>query len=153
MRIYSRTDVAKVWLEKAREEDDEYNSFIASWIAFNALYNEQSNHNEKDRITAFIEKIKNPIYEELLADINAFQEPIRDLRPESTKTTQTDIDQMNKSDSALGTRLAGLMRCIYQVRCNLFHGDKFIENSRNRHLAKESAIKVTRFLELYLEDK
>lgn len=75
MRIHSRTDVAKVWLEKARKEDDEYNSFIASWIAFNALYNEQRNHNEKDKITAFIEKLKILFMRSCLQILMLFKNP------------------------------------------------------------------------------
>ena len=148
--MHTREEVAKVWLEKALREKDDFNKFISSWIAFNALYNREDKRYENQRIQSFMKHVSHKKYAVLLLDTTYFYTPIRDLRPEHDGTTREHIDVMIDNRIALGKRLSSLMLCIYQFRCNLFHGDKFLDDLRNQELAKESAKILIKFLELYL---
>ena len=74
--------------------------------------------------------------------------------PEDCLINDIETEIASSSDSGQRSRLAimrSLLR-IYQVRCNLFHGDKDSSNDHDRELVKAGADYLERFIMLCITD-
>jgi hypothetical protein len=138
-------DVARAWLGVASQaekaEPAPFFRFMTAWIAFNALY--ASTHprgkSEREQVRAFAEMqdAVNRHYhllkvdEEYLKSIAAIKEHgVWDDRKRKHCQIGDDLE------------LKDVLDCTYQIRCNLFHGDKFPDNDRDKRLV-EAGFKIT----------
>ena len=126
-------DTAREWLLWAMNETvslpPEYHRFMAAYIALNHIYG-YAKGNECNRMAACLSKLCDK------GGINPFEVdvseylalPILDMRQENNGS-----QKVNPGDRD------SLFRAIYQVRCNLFHGNKSLGSERDTNLVKQGA--------------
>lgn len=140
---------ALLWFQKGLNESDCFTAFIYHWISFNALYNIYPG-GEKARIKNFFMAEYNSSFDPVLsvADVTTFQTPIQDLRFQGngSRSAANDLANTNKSPK---NRLVALMKCIYQARCNLFHGEKGANDYRDQEIANAASNVMKEFLTIY----
>ena len=143
----SSQKIIKHWFEKVMTEDLSSDKFIALWTSFNGFYvaefynkvkaiKKGREPNDGDYIKYIIEKgsyskryselINNePKFKKYLdnfidvlnSGITHYPGKIADMRP-SKETEQ------NAKEFSICTNYEQFIRIIYQIRCNLFHGNK-----------------------------
>lgn len=122
------------WLKRAergQEYIDDGDRFISLWIAFNGWMRSKFGEDLGDRCQ--IESVKKmqdfkEVFNNLKIEEPAFREclekleklPVVDMR---FKNNREDIDRYDGS-------FESLIEVIYQVRCNLFHGRKNIDEDK-----------------------
>ena len=132
----------EVWYEKGQIERDRFSKFVFFWICFNAWLAYESNKDwdkemiewligQKSQISKLIKAYKNaqnsPYYLTKL-EILAKMSPIYDSRGKPDRT----IKIHDKND------FENIVKGIYQIRCNFFHGGKNANESRDQSLVDVS---------------
>ncbi len=140
--------IAHTWLKKAEAENDAFDRFISLWFAFNALYNEFYERDERRAIRDFIwnrfpsDRYKKRIETLLQSESAIFfkNRRIRNLRSSSSEQndrwwdTRENIERFTNKEYMVNKRLCELLMIVYQVRCNLFHGDKVYSYSSDEDI-------------------
>ncbi|MBX9597357.1 MAG: hypothetical protein K2X04_02135 [Burkholderiales bacterium] len=143
------------WYERAKVEDDYTNKFISLWISFNAFYNSYGDDNDKEfkRIENSCEKLKDDFLE--LPNLpgscfKCFQQYILD-KPDNPGSIQGKFRKVYYSDVSC---LSEYLRVLYQIRCNLFHGNKINDNEQDKKLIELAYRTLFQFLTcLYKKEK
>ncbi len=122
------------WLQRAERTQrclDDGDRFISLWIAFNGWMKGEFGESQSDR--DLIAKVKNSlafkdIFVKLKNDSMEFRQNLRELSNYSV------LDMRHMDDENRYKRYDGsfksLLEVIYQVRCNLFHGRKDVDEDR-----------------------
>ena len=133
---------AKDWLLLATSDlvyFPEYNRFMAAYIALNHLYGYKRG-DERKQMVNYLSSHCNGINPFELDVSEYLSSPIQDMRPgENNSIVVTPGDR----DS--------LFNAIYQVRCNLFHGDKLLGSDRDKRLAQQGADVIIKILSQMLD--
>lgn len=161
--------IAKDWYQKAINNTDVFEKFICLWISFNAIYGKYSAYSEfKNDENTPKEKaqIKNCILHILLNSENRYQSllesqeflyfsnnVIHDCRPGSNSNTQKNMSIMKSNSVELSIKIVNLFFCIYQARCNLFHGDKTPYEYHDTEIITNASNILEMFLKIYFEEK
>jgi len=140
--------IIKQWFALSQGQEtsrgDIFFQFVALWIAFNAMYASQDSDDvgDWDQIATFAGDgnlndlhnmlLRNPVYERAISR----------LREKGVFDTATGKRRKIRNPK----NLVEVMRCLYQVRCNLFHGGKMPENPRDERLVEASHTILTRLL-------
>lgn len=128
-----RTNLAKRWYEKGKAENDPFDKVIYLWISYNALYGNVYGKSEKDRAIRcadeiFAENLENGKMLLATEDAQYFGKRVITNCKNIEKTTEEQRDIIANCDysnyKSCANTMESLIACIYQVRCNLFHGDK-----------------------------
>lgn len=136
-------DYSKKWmscLENNPEECTEYFNFFMAWIQFNSCYTPHYKDikNELDKILEFAKDNKmiyldfefKDVLEEfkktgLLYNQPGDREAVDDMQKGSYKKIYFNQEKNSCED---------FFKVIYQIRCNLFHGDKDVSDKGNKKL-------------------
>ena len=137
------TIFTRKWLQRAERSEvilDDGDRFIALWIAFNGWMKGKFGEDKYDgRLIKHVKKLK--CFENCFDKLNESNEEFsRNLNKLSTYKVadMRDIDNTEMLISYNGTFVT-LIDVIYQVRCNLFHGRKEInENKKDFELVSLS---------------
>lgn len=146
------TNIAKQWFDYSRERDDFTFSFISKWVSFNSLYGASDGTTERAQIRSYCEENRNFLnkydpFSEAKEHISIFLDaPILDMRTHQSTTERDDCYKVLSSDKPLEKKLYALIKSIYWVRCNLFHGSKSFMNDRDMALVKASSMLMDGFL-------
>jgi len=123
-------EIAQTWFEKANQAEDHYDRFVYLWFALNALYNEFFTGSERKAISDLIYsddyRLNNSKINEILniPEVEFFKNRIiRDCRGNGRDTCAYAAILKSNSYSHK-KKLDNLLKILYQVRCNLFHGNK-----------------------------
>lgn len=124
----------KKWLERSEKVDrsvDKGDNFIDLWISFNGWMKSKFGEKKRDgdlidsvcQLDEFIDifnQIKNerPFSDDLLK-LKGYT--VKDMREPDNESRRREYDDSFES----------LIRTIYQIRCNLFHGRKNFEEDKN----------------------
>ena len=142
-------DIAKGWIDRANCEEDSYNKFISAYIALNFLYEGFDFNRSGERTKKLKEREKMSLYmlkicQELSID------PFCPIGCVSEYLKSPVIDERlghgAKKWSTQADDNMTLFRAIYQVRCNLFHGNKLLSDKRNQKLVEEGAAVILKVL-------
>lgn len=146
---------ADSWFEKGKRETDCFASFIYYWIAFNALYYNNAGR-ERSQIKSFVENEYNNAFDSILElpEISVFKQSIINLHPSRSRNSKhlnTSSEAAILADTSQSSvdRLVNLMLCIYQARCNLFHGEKGANDYRDQEIANAASNVMKEFLTIY----
>jgi hypothetical protein len=126
---------AREWLARGNQASDPIDAFTNFWLGFNNLYFVVGNSRECDKIRLFLsQRVSEAQAEEMLeANIPAIDyllsEPVIDMRGYGRDTTE-NITAFNSTTSSL-IKLQEVFMVIYQVRCNLVHGQKSPNSKRD----------------------
>jgi hypothetical protein len=114
--------IAKGWLKRGDEEKDDFSKFIYYWISFNCFY---SSWTRKEKDTPALQALEKDqtitsTYKNLMKGSNVkLVENLRAICPIYSVTYP------NRSKSIGNIHNFGqVIWVLYQIRCNLFHGDK-----------------------------
>jgi len=138
-------DVARAWISIALQAVDSepapFFRFMTAWIALNALY--ASRHltvkSERRQVHAFAREPDAVMRHRSLLQANEeYRQSVACIKAPGVfnyrKQKRLQIgDDLN---------LVDVLNCTYQVRCNLFHGDKFPDDESDKRLV-EAAFKIT----------
>lgn len=128
----------------------DWGKFVQRWIAFNAIYNtvERSDDGEKGQVKRSVAYLDESTACDLLGRLrNAARElaesPPGDMRystesPEFYQSNEGEVKTLSDSDAGCRQRLGALLALVYQVRCNLVHGNKDPSRKRDLHLVRTS---------------
>lgn len=148
------------WFQKSQQEDDNvFDRFISLWIAFNAYYI-GNNLKESEHRQLIIFKNSNKVifssvvkannvefvkFKEYIAMKNQNAGFIQDLRHEVG-------DEKHKKRYQNLESLSEYLNCVYQIRCNLFHGGKDIVDAQDKELVKLALATLSIFLKKVFEE-
>ena len=133
---------AKEWLARGHEAENPIDAFNNLWIAFNNLFYPQNGGSEREKIKNYLtSNISDSVAHEILKKYNEeicylIYQPVVDMRGNG-RDTQVDIDSYRDSDKAID-KLKSIFMIVYQVRCNLIHGQKSPSRNRDVELCANS---------------
>ena len=142
-------DIAKEWIDRANCEEDSYNKFISAYIALNFLYegfyfNRSGERTKKlkgrEKMSLYMLRICQELSIDPFGPIGCVSEYLKS--PVIDKRLGYDA---KKWGTQKGDNIA-LFKAIYQVRCNLFHGNKSLGNPRDQKLVQQGADVIIRIL-------
>lgn len=126
--------------------------FISIWIAFNALYASRYSSNtrgDRDQVRRFADEPKAiDSHQKLLKEDRDYQKAIEILKKCGVQNTRAS---RNYSINDI-TNLTEVVECLYQVRCNLFHGGKIPKNTRDQGLVEASYTIVSKLIKPYMSN-
>jgi hypothetical protein len=139
----------KIWIKKSEDENDCYDKFVYLWFAFNAIYNnyfDSYNDSERYAIKKMIDGHRHLLKErasiEILGDsatIYFMNRTIRDCKINGNDTSEHRII-LSQQDQSHARRIKSLCMILYQVRCNLFHGNKLFGRESDDEVVKQASI-------------
>src|SRR5712664_1724067 len=150
----SALENADHWLDQSRAPglgDHPFMRFMTAWIGLNALYAEESQTVDGDRnqVRAFARDDRllrahcDLMRDELLPD---YARSVDVLAARGVRNLRN-----NRVCKLGGDRpLVDVLDCIYQVRCNCFHGGKHQADRRDRDLVTASFVIVINLLGMHL---
>lgn len=135
----------KKWFERSqmdKQEDnyDNFDKFIALWIAFNGWANiKTTKTNDQDWIEEVSKSgsVLDGNYKKLQdhnsnfkSNVEALKKaaPVYDMRYPADRSKAKEINNIEN--------LGEVLDVIYQIRCNLFHGAKGLKDERDNNLVK-----------------
>jgi len=124
--------LATEWIDRAQNAEDIYDKFISAYIALNFLYNERNEHCERDRMVNYLFDVTDCLKIDLpSAQIidEYLKHPVVNMTPRASKKNPPQKVSDKRS----------LFAAIYQVRCNLFHGNKTLGDTRDQRLVAQGA--------------
>lgn len=120
----------------SRDLNDPFFRFMAAWVAFNALYNSKPwafKKKDKEQIELFSQQDENQgRHDTLMENDIEYQQAVQRL-----KTCVTSYRISNERD------LKEVMKSVYRVRNNLFHGRKSPGNLEDIRLVEASYVIVS----------
>ena len=130
-----------------------FSKFIYLWMSFNNFYKDKyTSGGDKDKVLCsfsqdpkYIEKFK-VLVAEPRNDFKVFQNYILTIKPVNTGYI---LDMKNEKKRVTFDTICNLsqyMQCIYQIRNNLFHGDKSPENGQDSKLVELAYISFHKLL-------
>ena len=140
----TKKDLIYRWYKKSQQEDKNiFDRFISLWISFNAYYSRNnlklSEHEQLDLfqnankvIFSSVVKADNVEFlkfKEYIATKNQNAGFIQNLRYEVG-------DEKNKKRYQNLESLNEYLGCVYQIRCNLFHGGKDVADTQDETLVE-----------------
>ena len=134
------------WKQKGDKETNETYRFFCYFIAFNWFYNKYEGKEEYTRIKNCIQNyvINNDKYNPIVfLKSNEWKRLVCDSRSGIIK--KYILEEENQ--------VIRLFLSIYQIRCNLFHGSKWMCSKRDTQLVKESADVLQDFLQRQIFEK
>jgi len=148
---------ARSWLSHAASSQDDFDRFMALWIALNALYSEYQTESERRAIREFVFSDEYRLSDQQMRGIldhpgaHYFKtRTVRDVRGTGSDTAE-DAAVLGNTRLPPKPRLKALLMVLYQVRCNLFHGNKtFGRDSDTDVISKASGV-LEYIVKAYLE--
>ena len=142
---------AREWLRRGVETEDPVDRLSNLWRGFNNLFALDNGGSERHKIKNYLSgNISEDSALEIINESNEdiaylLSQPVIDMRGNG-QNSQRDIDAFASSESAV-EKLQALFMIIYQVRCNLEHGQKSPSRERDVVLCVHSSNIVTKVLE------
>lgn len=133
---------AREWLDRGLERNDPIDLLTDAWRAFNSLFYRESGGSERVKINNYLSANVSEDTAQQLIDghqteiVYLLSQPVIDMRGNGRDT----VDAINEYNSSSGNleRLRALFKIIYQVRCNLEHGQKSPTRERDVELCSSS---------------
>jgi hypothetical protein len=135
--------MAREWLDRGMAAASPIDAFRDFWIGFNSLYASALKVPERAKIEIYLNAmVPVAVASQFIANHPTqiqylLSQPVIDMRGNG-KDTGPDIIRYNTSNNDL-EKLISLFMVIYQVRCNLEHGQKLPSNPRDFRLCEDSA--------------
>jgi hypothetical protein len=132
--IETARELNQRWMQKADESVDSFDAYIFYWIAFNIFYSRRTDEMRDSVAVEMLGKDEelNGRFETFVrinrASFNLLKElhpPVQDTRHGSVVVVENDT-------------LTEVLGVLYQVRCNLFHGDKGDSVKRDREVIEST---------------
>lgn len=126
---------AREWLNRGLRSKDPIDLLTNAWRGFNNLFYSSIGNSEREKINNYLSSNLTESFAKTLIDNHLpeikylLSQPVIDMRGNG-KDTGESLHNYNNADNNL-ERLKSLFTIIYQVRCNLEHGQKSPTNERD----------------------
>lgn len=148
---YNIERIGYLWYEYGcKNREPSYVRFLAHWMAFNWLYSNFPGDDERSKIESFLNHyyscieantdFNNPIYKPF------FCKEVIDMKYKNSYWSKKNFQTLINPHQPMKDRINALFMTMYQVRCNLFHGQKNPESSRDRELVESTAIILEHYI-------
>lgn len=133
---------AREWFERGNQEADPVDAFSNFWRSFNNLFFSETSQ-ERDKIKAFLSQSISEAEAEKILQAHAHEiayllsQPVIDMRGNG-RDTAANIQTFNATTDSR-VRLQEVFMVIYQVRCNLEHGQKSPSAERDIQLCRSAS--------------
>lgn len=153
-------DLVRRWYNKSQEDGNIFDKFISLWIPFNAYYAANNlKASERDQLEQFKNSNKVlflSVVQENTTEFVKFKEYI-EIKPQNTGFIQ-DLkyrvgEEGHKKRYQNLQSLCEYQSCIYQIRCNLFHGGKDVTDTQDEKLVKLAFYTLSIFLKKVFENE
>lgn len=145
------------WRQKAHQEGDPFSKFVFIWFCFNAWIENLSDANSDRKMIDELKSRKSNMAN--FADIfhtalnsreNYFKSSVTALVHQSQEKPIENARDKNKAPVSIKDEFdfENIVEAIYRIRCNLFHGGKDPDDSRDQVLVKTAQ----RVLERWIDD-
>lgn len=148
------------WYEKAQTEDNIFNRFISLWIAFNAYYAANDSRASEHEQLRFIRDIHKTLFlsvtHEHPDEFSAFKEYIETKKQNRgfIQDLRYDVkEEKHKKQYRNLDSLCEYLDCVYQIRCNLFHGGKDIADAQDEKLVELASNTLIVFFGKFLKEE
>jgi hypothetical protein len=134
---------AREWLDSGMQKTNPMDAFTDYWRAFNNLFSTVGNGHERDKIKLFLSQQLSEAQAKEVLQSNAtgvsylLSQPVIYMRGNGRNTRQ-NIQAFGVAVDSLA-KLQELFMVIYQVRCNLEHGEKSPSMDRDIMLCQSAA--------------
>ena len=137
------------------DKDDAFFRFIAVWVAFNAVYTsyytskQRRLPGDRKQVIFFSESSDQAreSHQNLVFSDKDYQEAVGYLKARGVADASRRFEPQEINDK---TNLKEVLLCVYQVRCNLFHGGKMPSNARDSGLADAGYVVISKLVQPYL---
>jgi hypothetical protein len=142
---------AQEWLERGIRETDPIHAFSDFWRGFNNLFFSAAKGQERDKIRAFLaQRVSEEEAKAMLGKYSAeidylISQSVIDMRGNG-RDTADNIHAFMVSPTSLG-KVEEVFMIIYQVRCNLEHGQKSPSRERDIQLCQSASPLVAHVIE------
>lgn len=150
----------KKWFKKSQNSitiDDNFDRFIALWIAFNGWTNIETNKTDDSKWIKEVSKsggVLGENYRRLLEDNSNFKPKVKALKEAAPVYDMRYLNDSNKAKEISNIENLGeVLEVIYQIRCNLFHGAKDLEDERDHDLVKLAYDILTELFKKIVEEQ
>lgn len=143
---------AREWFVRGNETTDPVEAFANYWRGFNNLYFAVGNGIERDKIRLILSQSISLAQADEMLQANAsgisylLSQPVIDMRGNGKDTTLY-IHAFEVATDALA-KLKEVFMVIYQVRCNLEHGQKSPSSERDIQLCQYASPLVAQVVDL-----
>lgn len=144
------------WVEKSKDETDYFDKFVYGFFALNALYSEYYDGDERRAIKELFRETFRTSANEFakIMDIPEFdyfckRKPIANCRynPDNPRSgrpsTEGDRRDLLEKDAKISNR--AMLMILYQIRCNLFHGNKAYTNDSDQEVMENASELLYRY--------
>jgi hypothetical protein len=151
-------EIADAWYRHATSSDrtDEFDQFVYLWFALNALYGQYLQNDERAAIREMLDTERHHFLKPGLVNVLTGNSArffarriIRDARGNGRDTREHAITLCNPSRNNM-RRLRAFLMILYQVRCNLFHGNKLYYRDSDKEVVRHASVALKEILSLYL---
>jgi hypothetical protein len=153
MRLNQLELIAR-WFRRSKEMDNPFDKFIALWISFNSFYACEHLDDSEARQLQILEDTYKNIFKSVVDANEKFFADFKnyiDTKPVNSGFIQDLRYSVNKEKNKKRyynlTSFCEYLGCIYQVRCNLFHGGKNLEDGQDQNIVRYSYATLLVFLE------
>ena len=130
------------WHMRARQEDEHVTRFVFLWFCFNAWLTYESNKDTDAAMIRWLARQRAEVSQLRAAfalsmqsrNFVSYVQRLADLSPVTSNGSTPREFRINSLED-----FSNIIWCIYQVRCNLFHGTKRPEDSRDQELVRTCA--------------
>lgn len=163
MLLISNKEYILKWIEKSKYEEDAFDKFVYGFFALNAMYSIYYEGDERRAIRALLyacaDKHKNEFYD--IFDTNEYQyfcdrPPIKNCKfnPRTDRMDRADTrrDRDKLIEYSLISSNGAMLMILYQIRCNLFHGNKSFSDSNDQEIMKNAAELLLQYNLIFSKD-
>ena len=155
MQISNKEYILK-WIEKSKNEEDNFDKFVYGFFALNAMYSIYYDGDERRAIKDLFDSSYNAHsreYEEILytQEYEYFckRPPIKNCKYDPSKERpgprDTYRDTIKLSERLARSSNKAMLMILYQIRCNLFHGNKSFGDENDQEIVKNAAELLLRY--------
>lgn len=130
----TRKAIAKGWIKKGDQQNNVFDMFISYWIAFNCFYHSRTGKERDSHAIAALTKDMT-LVGTFKGTINAKTLPFFNTLKDVCPIYKVSDPSKSKNISSV-SNFGQVVKAIYQIRCNLVHGDKGEEVARDKKVVK-----------------
>ena len=151
-------NLIRTWRGKSHNEGDQFASFVFIWFCFNAWIEHLS---QKTSVRGMIDELKKKsanmrsiieAYDNAHASDDFFNNSLGHLIGQSQEESIKDARGQKQPITIRDENdFANIVEAIYRVRCNLFHGGKDANDTRDQVLVKNAAMILRQWIGKLIE--
>lgn len=150
------------WVDKSRVEQDSFDRFVYGFFAFNAMYSVFYDTDERRAIKDLFDAIFKNSYEEFKEifespeyDYFCNRRPIRNMKYDPRKGfgyPDTSRDTALLAEREVRRSNKAMLMILYQIRCNLFHGNKSFADESDQETMRNASALLLRYNEIFVKN-